>query len=88
MQTLKTRSPFGEDAGGCTSKELDAEAKAELGMMEVVDQKDASQSAVMWNFGEGREGVFVQPTTDSQQVLALGQSGVPWWGVWSHPLQT
>jgi hypothetical protein len=37
-------------------------------------------SVVKWSFGEGHEGVFVQPTTGSEQVLVVGRS-VPWWGM-------
>ena len=39
-----------------------------------------SQSLVSWNFGEGREGVYIQPTPKSRQVLVVGR-GIPWWGM-------
>ena len=41
---------------------------------------EAFPSIVKWSFGEGHEGVFVQPTTGSEQVLVVGRS-VPWWGM-------
>jgi hypothetical protein len=37
-------------------------------------------SVMQWGFGEGNEGVCVQPTTESAQVLVAGR-GIPWWGV-------
>lgn len=39
-----------------------------------------SPSRMEWDFGEGREGVFVQPTSASEKVLVVGR-GMPWWGM-------
>jgi hypothetical protein len=33
-----------------------------------------------WSFGEGREGMFVQPTASSDWALIVGRS-IPWWGM-------
>ena len=77
-RTPKIFSLLGKDAG-CTKKELESEVEAESEVMEVVDQK-GGHSLVMWDFGEGREELFVQPTTESQQVLVVGWS-ISWWGL-------
>jgi hypothetical protein len=37
-------------------------------------------SVIQWGFGKGNEGVYVQPTAESAQVLVVG-GGIPWWGV-------
>jgi hypothetical protein len=41
---------------------------------------DTIPSVTQWGFGEGNEGVCVQPTTESAQVLVAGR-GIPWWGM-------
>jgi hypothetical protein len=33
-----------------------------------------------WDFGEGDEGIFVQPAERSEQVLLVGRT-IPWWGM-------
>jgi hypothetical protein len=53
--------------------------ESESGVIEAVNQ-DVSQPLVRWNFGEGREDVFVQSRTDSPKVLIVGRS-IPWWGM-------
>ena len=40
-----------------------------------------TSSLVKWSFGTGNEGVFTPPTSDSKQVLLVG-NGVPG-GEWS-----
>jgi hypothetical protein len=39
-----------------------------------------STPLVKWGFGQGQEGVFVQPTETSGKVLITGR-GIPWWGM-------
>ena len=35
---------------------------------------------INWEYGEGMEGVFVRPSSDSALVLIVGRA-VPWWGM-------
>ena len=67
-----------DQAWGC-AKELDVEPKVEAELIEGANH-DMSRSLVRWNFDQGREGAFVQPTTNSQKALVVGPS-VPRWGV-------
>jgi hypothetical protein len=39
-----------------------------------------SLSLIKWSFGQGNEGVFVQPTASSDNVLVVGRD-IPWWGM-------
>lgn len=39
-----------------------------------------SSSLIKWSFGQGNEGVFVQPTASSDNVLVVGRD-IPWWGM-------
>jgi hypothetical protein len=39
-----------------------------------------SGQLIKWTFGEGNEGVFVQPTSGSRKALIVGR-GIPWWGM-------
>jgi hypothetical protein len=45
-----------------------------------ISSEPALPFLLKWNFGEGREGVFLQPTGASERVLVVGQS-IPWWGM-------
>jgi hypothetical protein len=46
----------------------------------VAEDEGAVPLLVNWKFGEGHEGVFVQPTMSSNRVLLVG-IGIPWWGM-------
>jgi hypothetical protein len=55
-------------------------------LKQIMEAKKAAEiektapALIQWSFGEGEEGVFVQPTSDSPKVLLVGR-GVPWWGM-------
>jgi hypothetical protein len=57
-------------------EEADREAKSSVNKHE----SKASSSLVKWSFGQGNEGVFVQPTASSDNVLVVGRD-IPWWGM-------
>jgi hypothetical protein len=40
----------------------------------------SSLPLINWSFGEGNEGVFVQPSSSSECVLIVGHD-IPWWGM-------
>ena len=68
-----------EDTRACSLELDEDDVTLKTSNQENTDQS-GTPALIKWKFGEGREGVFVQPTSKSRQVLVVGR-GIPWWGM-------
>jgi hypothetical protein len=73
VDQLEPQTEAGSESGGLEEEERGISRKRKS------DRLNTSV-AKKWSFGEGREGIFVQPTASSDCALIVGRS-IPWWGM-------